>query len=391
MEKLWQPPRLRQASTHERRATWLELFFDLVFVATIAELGKVLSDDVSMWGLLHYVALFIPVWWCWIGETFYATRFDRDSLNDRLVTLLQMMILVVMAVNAHHGLDTSSVGFALSYVAFRTVLILQYAAVGWFNPAMRSMIQHFCSGFGLSILCWVVSIFVPAPWRFGLWAIGLIVDFLTPFFGSRFVIQFPPDMTHIPERLGLFTIVVLGESLFAAITGLSKQSGWDFNATAIAVLGVVTAFSLWWMYFETIDGTPLQSTKQGRVQGSLFWLYLHLPLTIGITAAGVGTKYATYKGLGSIGLSDAGRWLLCGSMGACLLILAVLHWITCSLDRDRRRALIYHRLAGVGLLLVIAVFGSQFQAIVVAGIVALVGCVQIVLDVLQRPNLQSLE
>ncbi|MGL5062556.1 MAG: low temperature requirement protein A [Microcoleus sp.] len=391
MKNLWQPPRLRQPSPHERRATWLELFFDLVFVATIAELGKVLSDDVSVQGLLHYVALFIPVWWCWVGETFYATRFDQDSLNDRLVTLLQMMILVVMAVNAHHGLDTSSVGFALSYATFRIILILQYAAAGWFNPEMRSMIRHFCSGFGLSVLFWIISVFVPAPLRFGLWAIGLSMDFLTPFLGSRFVIKFPPDMTHIPERMGLFTIVVLGESLFAAITGLSKQSSWDLNATAIAVLGLVTAFSLWWMYFETVDGTPLQNTKQGRVWVSLFWLYLHLPLTIGITAAGVGTKYATYKGLAGITLSDAGRWLLCGSMGSCLLTLAVLHWITCSLDRNRRRALIYHRLAGVGLLWVVAVLGSSLQAIAVAGIVALVGCAQIAIDVLQLPSLKSLE
>jgi low temperature requirement protein LtrA len=341
--------------------------------------------------MLHYVALFVPVWWCWLGETFYATRFDRDSLNDRLVTLFQMMILVVMAVNAHHGLGTSSMGFALSYITFRTVLILQYAAAGWFNPEIRAMIRHFCSGFGLSVLCWIISAFVPAPWRFGLWALGLIIDFLTPFFGSRFVIEFPPDLTHIPERMGLFTIVVLGESLFAAITGLSKQSSWDLYATSIAVLGLVTAFSLWWMYFETVDGTPLQNTKQGKARGSLLWLYLHLPLTIGITAVGVGTKYATYKGLGSAALSDAGRWLLCGSMGGCLLTLAILHWITCSLDRHRRRALIYHRLAGLGLLSIVAVFGSPLQGIVVAGVVALVGCAQIAIDVLQRPDLKSVD
>ncbi len=382
MDKLWQPPSLRQSSPHEeRRATWLELFFDLVFVATIAELGQVLGDDVSWGGFLHYGALFIPVWWCWVGETFYATRFDRDSLNDRLVTLLQMMILVVMAVNAHHGLDTSSVGFALAYVAFRLVLIGQYAAVGWFNPELRGMIRHFCTGFSLSALLWGASIFVPAPWRFVLWAIGLAIDFLTPLFGGRFIAQFPPDMTHIPERMGLFTIIVLGESLFAAIAGLSKQMTWGWEATAIAVLGLVTVFSLWWMYFETVNGTPLQGMQAGKMRRSLLWLYLHLPLAIGITAAGVGTKYAIAKGLAGPVLSDGGRWLLGGSLGLCLLTLAVLHWLTCSLGRDRRRYLVFHRLGGFGLLLGVAISGRGLGALAMAGLVALVGVGQIAIDV----------
>ncbi len=384
MSKLWQPPRLRTEPSHERRATWLELFFDLVFVATIAELGKVLSDDVSILGFLYYAALFIPIWWCWVGETFYATRFDQDSLNDRLTTLLQMMILVVMAVNAHHGLDTSSVGFALAYVAFRLVLVLQYVMVGWFNPPLRAMIGHYCSGFGLSACLWAISIFVPSPWRFGLWAIGLSIDFLTPLLGGRFIAKFPPDMHHIPERMGLFTIIVLGESLFAAITGLSKQTSWDVTATAISVAGLVNAFSLWWMYFETIDGTPLQGMKSGKMRGSLRWLYLHLPLTICITAVGVGIKYATYKGLASPALSDAGRWLLCGTASGCLLTLAVLHWITCGLGHHRRHALIYHRLGGVALLLAVAIWGSSLSALMVSGILAVVGLGQIALDVLYQ-------
>jgi low temperature requirement protein LtrA len=382
MNTLWQAPRLRQDNHHERRASWLELFFDLVFVATIGELGKRLSDDVSVFGFAQYVVLFIPIWWCWIGETFYANRFDQDSLIDRLVTLVQMSILVVMAVNAHHGLDSSSIGFGLSYIAFRIVLVAQYVVAGIFNPQTRPMIRHFSGGFSLSIVLWLISLVVPTPLRFWIWGLGLIIDFITPVLGQKFIQQFPPNMTHIPERMGLFTIIVLGESLFAAITGLSKQDDWGITATAIAVLGLVSAFSLWWMYFETVDGSPL-SQGQNHPERGLLWLYLHLPLAIGITAAGVGTKYAIYKGATTPILSDAGRGLLCGSYGLCLASLALLHWLTCSLGA-RRRELMFYRLGGVAAVAIVALAGHALPGLAVAGAVASVGAVQIGLDIVRQ-------
>jgi low temperature requirement protein LtrA len=383
MKRLWQPPRLRlDEPGHERRATWLELFFDLVFVVTVTELGKVLLDDISLLGLLHYSMLFVPIWWCWVGETFYATRYDQDSLSDRLVTLVQMMILVVMAVNAHHGLDQSSVGFALCYAAFRTILLLQYWVAGWFNPPTRLMIRHFQTGFGLSVLLWVVSVWVPAPWRFGLWGLGLAIDFLTPLMGRRYLAQFPPNMTHVPERLGLFTMIMLGESLFAVVTGLSKQEDWTLGATTIAVLGVVNAFTLWWMYFETASGSPFQAAKSGQTMRITVWLYAHLPLAIGVTAAGVGIKYALSKAY-LVALSDAGRWLLCGSMGLALVTLALLHGLTC-LRADRRRSLILERLAGVGALAIVGLFGRGLSSLVVVGLVAAIGLVQVGVDIVQQ-------
>jgi low temperature requirement protein LtrA len=389
MKRLWQPPRLRQDDqSHERRATWLELFFDLVFVVTVTELGKVLLDDVSPMGLLHYALLFVPIWWCWVGETFYATRYDQDSLSDRLVTLVQMMILVVMAVNAHYGLDQSSVGFALCYVAFRSILLLQYTVAGWFNPQTRLMVRHFRTGFGLSVMLWLAAIVVPAPWRFGLWILGLAIDFLTPLMGRRYLAQFPPNMTHVPERLGLFTMIMLGESLFAVVTGLSKQEDWTLGATMIAVLGVVNAFVLWWMYFETASGSPFQTLKLGLsaklspTARSTIWLYAHLPLAIGVTAAGVGVKYALSKAY-LASLSDAGRWLLCGSMGLTLVTLALLHWLTC-LRADRRRSLIGQRFAGVGALAIVGLLGQGLSSLSVVGLVAAIGLVQVTVDIVQQ-------
>lgn len=97
----------------ERHATWLELFYDLVFVAVVSQLSENLDHDISLMGLLSFVALFIPVWFAWLGATFFATRFGTDDLVHRILTLLQMMGAAAMAVNVSHGLGETSAGFAL--------------------------------------------------------------------------------------------------------------------------------------------------------------------------------------------------------------------------------------------------------------------------------------
>lgn len=100
--KAWlQPPQLRSREDGEdhRHATWLELFYDLVFVVAIAQLAHNLSNDVSLSGFSGFVVLFIPVWWAWIGTTFYANRFDSDDIGHRLLTGLQMVAIAAIAVN----------------------------------------------------------------------------------------------------------------------------------------------------------------------------------------------------------------------------------------------------------------------------------------------------
>jgi low temperature requirement protein LtrA len=92
LARLFEPPRLRTVEDvdEERHSTWLELFFDLVFVVAVAELGHNLSDDPTARGFGEFVALFVPVWWAWAGFTFYANRFDTDDLTYRLLCLLGM-------------------------------------------------------------------------------------------------------------------------------------------------------------------------------------------------------------------------------------------------------------------------------------------------------------
>ena len=127
-----------------RHATWLELFYDLVFVVVISQLAHNLEEDFSLYGFLGFLALFVPVWWSWTGAAFYATRFDTDDLGHRILILLQMIGAAALAVNVSDGLGNDSAGFALSYAAIPEVsYVLQSCGL-----SQRLLLHHFDLSYG---------------------------------------------------------------------------------------------------------------------------------------------------------------------------------------------------------------------------------------------------
>ena len=378
---IFQPPKLRREECEEgeRSATWLELFFDLIFVVAIAQLAHIFQEDFTFIGLAKLAILFVPVWWCWIGATFYDTRFDNDGLVDRLITLLQMALAATMAANIHHGLDTSSVGFALSYIAFRGVLICQYLHAGYHVPQARSLTNWYAIGFSVSILFWLGSLLLPIPWRFAMWGLGLIIDFATPLTAGKKVVNVPPDMAHTTERIGLFTIIVLGESIVAVVGGVSDRE-WTPISVAIALLGLSIAFSFWWMYFDTVDESPLQAMRRGKMGTALTWLYSHLPLAIGLTATGVGVEKMIH-GLAHDSASSE-KTLFCLAVALCMLILSNLHWTSCELGQTKcKRILTFYRLGAAAFIFVLAFASNILSSLIIITLVAIACTVQIALDI----------
>lgn len=290
---LFKPPNYRsgQESETERHATWLELFYDLVFVAAVSQLSHSLGDDYSWTGMFHFAFLFIPVWWAWVGHTFYLTRFDTEDMGHRLLTMAQMAAVASLAVHVPAALGATSAGFALSYAAVRFILVAEYLRAGRHIPAVRPLTNRYAAGFGIAASLWVLSVLLPAPWRFGLWVIALIVDFLTPLTAGQLHVRFPPHLMHLPERFGLFTIIVIGEAVVGVVTGINPE-GLTFGLGVVGVMGLLVAFALWWGYFEGAKGAAVRVLSAGsHVRRYQLWLYFHLPLLMGITSTAVGVRH----------------------------------------------------------------------------------------------------
>ncbi|MBD0301170.1 MAG: low temperature requirement protein A, partial [Tolypothrix sp. T3-bin4] len=177
--------------------------------------------------------------------------------------------------------------------------------------------------------------------------------------------------------------IVLGEAIIAVVDGVSEQK-WDVFSAIAAFFGLGIAFSLWWVYFDNLGGTPIQKARtEGKIGPMTIWLYTHLPLVIGIAATGVGVEKVLLSEQ-QIALPDAVRWLICGSVALCWLTLGILHRLGV-IRYCKIRA--KYRIAAVPIVLAIAIFGSSLLPIAVIGLLALVCLVQVVQDFSQsRPT-----
>ena len=259
----------------ERHATWLELFYDLVFVVVVSQLSQNLNHDISLSGLLSFIALFIPVWLAWIGATFFATRFDTDDLGHRILTLLQMMGSWSMAVNVPDALGKTSAGFALSYAAIRFILVIEYFRVGRHISSARPLTKRYLIGFtsGTTVI-WTVSAFVPSTsLRFILWGIGSAIDFGTPLLVGRLVIIVcAAEYFSFTRTYRTFCYNRTGESILGVVMGLAGHE-WNIYSTLSVGLGLSIPFSLWWIYFDNVDGSAIRAAREkGRIGIYMAWL-----------------------------------------------------------------------------------------------------------------------
>jgi low temperature requirement protein LtrA len=375
------PPRLRTEAEEERErhATWYELFFDLVFVATIAQLAASLSREPTTAGFLRFAGLFVPVGWAWAGFTFYANRFDTDDVVYRLLKALAMLAIAALAISVHsvmrggHGTAT----FAISYVATRTCLIALYLrARRHVAGAGRRLIHIYLLGFSAGAGLWLLSIAIPGPARYWVWASALLLELMLPLFGWRALGAAAVNAPHATERYGQFFIIVLGESIVAVVSGIA---GTHLTSAgfALATCGLAIGLCLWWIYFDLADTSVV-----GRGLLGLVYVYGHFPLLAGVAAVGAGTKIAiTHADAG--GLGAGARWAMSGGLACYLLALALLH-VAAEWTSLRDRAFI-GRLVSAAVVLVLAGAGAGLPPVAFVAILSVTLIAQLVLELLTYP------
>ena len=368
-----------------RRVGWLELFYDLIYVATIVQLGVALERDLSLTGVLGFVGLFVPIWWSWTGFTFYSNRFIVDDFMHRVAVFAQMFGIGAVAVCTPDVLRGETYRFALAYAWVRLVLVGLYGRTWLQLEEARELTGRYTIGFGVGALLWLVSAWVPSPWVYVVWVVALLVDFGATFSrrAQDLIGRYPPDILHMSERYGVLTLIVLGISFVRVLGGMSSNPLLDMKAAVAAGLALLITGSVWWIYFDDVAGVQL---KRGRFV-PLIWVYTHLPLTVSVTALGVALKVLIVSGGWAAVEGDGGRWLLCGALSALMLSVGVIDSVT-----ERRqaelsdRARVNARWISAGLLLVVGWVGGFVAPWVVLGLIALVCGVQVWFDLSMAPH-----
>lgn len=355
------PPQLRTKDAEgHRAATWLELFYDLAFVVAVAVLAARLLSDVSFGGLASYFGYFALLWWLWASHTYYADRYDTDDLVYRLLAAGQMVAVVVIAASLSPDEAASTRAFAFGYATSRILLVAMYWRAYRHVAETRALVRGYLIGFGLAALVWTASAFVPDDSRVVLWSIAFAIDLATPWVMRKEQARVPLDVSHLPERFGLFTILVLGESIAAVVMGLG-HSHWALTPTITAALGVGVATALWWLYFDNARGAVVRrDASVRRAWRPTVWIYTHMPLAAALAASGVAVEVAVSES-GHGPMPSPNRWLLVGSIAAVLATLALIQFASAVVPNRESRYVVLSRLLGIPFLILIG-FLSALEA-----------------------------
>jgi low temperature requirement protein LtrA len=312
------------------RVSWLELFFDLVVVAAIAQLALRLQGAPTLRETAVFVLLYLAVWIAWISFTLYANIAGAGTRRQSM--LFAMVGIAVMAAAIPQATGDRAVIFVGAYVAvrifaLRTLARTRRMLLAW--PSVQG---------GAGIIPWVASLWVPPPVRYWLWALGLAIDVLMPLLVARGprlsdrlrrrlerdrgrrerpaghaasppepMQEAAPDLAHLSERLGLFVIIVLGEAVLQVVTSAAEVP-WNRPFVVVGVGSLALLIGLWWPIFFRHGFI----TTQGRFLPLHTLLPLHFVITASITtvAVGLGGLVADAGGHVEVGL----RWLLCGGV-----------------------------------------------------------------------------
>jgi low temperature requirement protein LtrA len=357
-----------------RHASWLELFFDLVAVAGVAQIARLLRGSPGPADLGLYALLFLALWTAWICFTLYA-NVAAEGTRTRTV-LLAMFGMAVMAAavpGTHDHDDRQARAFALAYVLVRVL-----ANQAW-QRRRQVLVDWPAAQMSLGVLPWIVSLWAHAPLRYWLWALGVVLDLYVTFaVSARDIIErragagrredprarAAPAVTaarsqaeHLSERLGLFVIIVLGEGI-AEVIDASADAAWDRRLWSLGVAAFFLLAALWALSFRH-GYAGLPHLAEGALPARAA-LPLHCFMS-GCLAALAAALGAAVEHPGT--LPDGTRRLMCSALAGYFLLsgLAVLPHA-----RRNRRRLLCVALPCCVLPLLVAEFGARLRT---AGVV----------------------
>ncbi len=315
------PPRLRTANGHdrdERSASWLELFFDLVFAGAVGQLAGALQDHPALGGLARFAMLFTPIWWLWVMFTFYADRHESEDTAHRAAFLSAMLLCVALAASGPRALSGETAGFVIAFCCLRGLQLALYARAWHYLPATRSLYGRYLVFFGCGGILWLASLAVGGSLRYAFWAAALLTDaagalaMLAP---GRWV---PLNPSHLADRFQLFVLIVLGESVARLISAATLRP-WSLPLAVVLAAALLTLAALWWAWLTAADRQALDGPRSiARFTAA------NLPIVAGIAAASAGMHIAILAAHGGGTIGDGPRAGLYGGVSVYLLASASL-------------------------------------------------------------------
>lgn len=290
----------RDVDEKHRVSSPLELLFDLTFVVAVAQVASQLAHTImdgtlAADGLAPYLMIFFAIWLAWLNFTWFASAYDTDDVFYRLLTMLQMAGVLVLAAGIPGAFGHGNfVAVTVGYVIMRVALVIQWLRAAKENPEGRATALRYAAGIVIVQIGWIFRLLVPAEFTVLSFVVLAAAELVVPLVAER------PGFTpwhphHIAERYGLFTIILLGESVSAtmlATQGFLESDGLSVHLIVVAGAGLVLIFALWWLYFKEPSAEGLEQHRER----SFVWGYGHYLLFASVAAVGAAIEVAVDSG-----------------------------------------------------------------------------------------------
>lgn len=289
------------------RVSYVELFYDLVFVFAITQLSHLLLKHYSWLGALEALVLMLAVWWVWIYTTWALNWLDPQRGVVRGLIYVSMLLGLVMSMSVAEAFGARGWPFALSFVVMQIGRSLVTAHCFPAGSALRTNFHRIAVWFAASGVFWIAGAFLPAEARLAVWAIAIAIEyagpvfrFRTPGLGSSQTLEWDIRGEHIAERCALFVIICLGETLL--ISGATYAGmEWDGPGSAALLVNFLGTVAMWWLYFHIGQNRAAHLIEHvedpGRVARAAF-TYAHIPIIAGIIVAAVAAEMVLAHPLG---------------------------------------------------------------------------------------------
>lgn len=300
---------------HAERVTFVELFFDLVFVFAITQLSHTLLEHLTLTGIAETAILLAAVWWVWMYTTWVTSWMNPETWSVRLLLISLMLLGLVLSTSIPTAFTDRALGFALAYIAMQLGRTLFTAWVYWpINRGSFTNLMRISLWFAASAPLWIIGALVPGDAQIWWWLAAIALElsgpalrYATPGLGASPVSSWNVSGAHMAERSGLFIIIALGESIL--VTGSAFSDG-DLTDSSIAAF--LAAFSgsilLWLLYFSHGADGGRQFIGRASDRGGiarLSYVYLHIPIVAGIVVVAVGDELVLEHPTGELEFATA--------------------------------------------------------------------------------------
>ena len=313
----------RSPDEPHRAATPLELFFDLVIVVAVAQAAAALHHGIAEGHagetLLYFGMIFFGIWWAWMNFTWFASSYDNNDILYRVLVFVQMTgaLIVASGVEAIFSEQDLTIP-VIGYVVMRVGGITQWLRAAHSDPVHRPAALRYALGVGLCQAAWVILLFLPNNLHIPGFILLAVVELLIPIWAER-ASPTPWHAHHITERYGLFTILVLGESILStsvAIRTAIDEGAMNADLRSVILGALLIVYAMWWLYFYQ----PTRHDLMISIRNAFTWAYGHLFIFAATAAVGAGLAVVIDQVTHQSELSAAGAGMALALPSAVYLI-----------------------------------------------------------------------